>query len=42
MSSCVMVNRLGGCPSRGLLDGVEVGLCVEKLALELGRPEFKP
>lgn len=37
-----MVNKLRGCLPGGLLDGVEIGLCVERVwALELGRPEFK-
>lgn len=34
-----VVNKLRGCLPGGLLDGVEIGLCVERVwALELGRP----
>lgn len=33
MPSCVIVNKLGGCLSGGLLDGVELGFCVEKWGL---------
>lgn len=37
--TCAMVNKLGGCLSRGLLDDVEVRLSVERVwAFELGRP----
>lgn len=43
VARCAVVNKLGGYLSVGLLGGVEVGVCVERVwALELGRSEFKP